>query len=154
VTGKEGKKPRKPPRGRPPRHEGERLSKNRTFRVRGGLDEKLQAAAAVSGRSVSEEIEFRLDQSFDRDAFIGLMVGGDENARILRTIAIAMKYASHSGHWLNRGSTVEAVLFATRYIIRVFGSTKYPVPTHEKLAYKVLEIVEKEMKAGSDREAK
>jgi len=31
------------------------------------LDEKLQAAAAVSGRSVSEEIEFRLDQSFDRD---------------------------------------------------------------------------------------
>lgn len=72
MTGKDGKKPRKrppetPPRGRPPRHQGERLSKNRTFRVRGGLDEKLQAAAAVSGRSVSEEIEFRLDQSFDRD---------------------------------------------------------------------------------------
>ena len=72
MTGKDGKKPRKrppgkPPRGRPPRHQGERLSKNRTFRVRGGLDEKLQAAAAVSGRSVSEEIEFRLDQSFDRE---------------------------------------------------------------------------------------
>ena len=75
MTGKDGKKPRKrppgtPPRGRPPRHQGERLSKNRTFRVRGDLDEKLQAAAVVSGRSVSEEIEFRLDQSFDRDAFI------------------------------------------------------------------------------------
>ena len=71
VTGKDGKKRRRrargtPPPGRPPRHPGERLSKNRTFRVRGGLDKKLQAAAAVSGRSVSEEIEFRLDQSFDR----------------------------------------------------------------------------------------
>jgi hypothetical protein len=47
--------------GRPPRHPGERLSKSRTFRVRGGLDEYLQAAAAASGRSVSEEIEFQLE---------------------------------------------------------------------------------------------
>ena len=57
----------KPSRGRPPRHGGERLIKNRTFRVRGGLDEKLLAAAAASERSVSEEIEFRLIQSFNRD---------------------------------------------------------------------------------------
>src|SRR5262245_15521366 len=47
--------------GRPPRHPGERLSKSRTFRVRGGLDEYLQAAAAASGRSVSEEIELQLE---------------------------------------------------------------------------------------------
>jgi hypothetical protein len=52
------------PAGRPPRHKGERLSKNRTFRVRGELDEKLQRAADTSGRSVSEEIEFRLEKSF------------------------------------------------------------------------------------------
>ena len=59
--------------------------------MRGGLDEKLQAAAAASGRSVSEEIEFRLDQSFDRDAFIGLVLGGDENAKVLQSIATVMK---------------------------------------------------------------
>jgi hypothetical protein len=47
--------------GRPPRHPGERLSKSRTFRVRGGLDEYLQGAAAASGRSVSEEIELQLE---------------------------------------------------------------------------------------------
>jgi hypothetical protein len=58
---------KKPKVGRPPRHAGERLSKNRTFRVRGELDEKLLAAAAVSGRSVSEEIEYRLEQSFERE---------------------------------------------------------------------------------------
>jgi len=52
--------------GRPPRHEGERLSKSRTFRVRPHLDGSLQKAAAEAGRSVSEEIEHRLDQSFQR----------------------------------------------------------------------------------------
>jgi hypothetical protein len=50
--------------GRPPKRKGERLSKNRTFRVRGLLDEQLIAAAAESGRSVSEEIEYRLERSF------------------------------------------------------------------------------------------
>ena len=114
MTGKDGKKRRRhprgtPPPGRPPRHPGERLSKNRTFRVRGGLDEKLQAAAAASGRSVSEEIEFRLDQSFDRDGFIGLVLGGDENAKVLQTIAAVMKHGSHNGHWLKEASTAETV---------------------------------------------
>jgi hypothetical protein len=55
------------PAGRPPRHKGERLSKNRTFRVRGELDEKLHRAATASGRSVSEEIEFRLEMTFAAD---------------------------------------------------------------------------------------
>lgn len=52
--------------GRPPKHEGERLSKNRTFRVRPALDAQLMAAAEKSGRSVSEEIEYRLEESFRR----------------------------------------------------------------------------------------
>jgi hypothetical protein len=58
---------KKPKAGRPPRHAGERLSKNRTFRVRGELDEKLQAAAEQSRRTVSAEIEFRLECSFLMD---------------------------------------------------------------------------------------
>jgi hypothetical protein len=53
--------------GRPPKREGERLTKNRTFRVRGTLDEQLEAAAQETGRSVSEEIEHRLEQSFRRE---------------------------------------------------------------------------------------
>ena len=53
--------------GRPPRHEGERLSKNRTFRIRGELDDRLQEAASKVGRSVSEEIEYRLEQSFQKE---------------------------------------------------------------------------------------
>ena len=53
--------------GRPPKRKGERLSKNRTFRVRGTLDEQLEAAAQDAGHSVSEEIERRLEASFQRE---------------------------------------------------------------------------------------
>ena len=58
---------RKPKAGRPPRHAGERLVKNRTFRVWGWLDDKLQAAAEQSRRTVSAEIEYRLELSFRMD---------------------------------------------------------------------------------------
>ena len=53
--------------GRPPKRKGERLSKNRTFRVRGTLDEQLVAAADDARRSVSEEIEHRLERSFQEE---------------------------------------------------------------------------------------
>jgi predicted DNA-binding protein len=51
--------------GRPPHYAGERLVKNRTFRIRDSLDQRLQEAAKQSGRTVSEEIQYRLEQSFD-----------------------------------------------------------------------------------------
>ena len=43
---------------------GDRKRKNRTFRIRDSLDQRLKAAASASGRSVSEEIEYRLERSF------------------------------------------------------------------------------------------
>lgn len=146
MTGKDEKKPKKrppgtPPRGRPPRHQGEQLSKNRTFRVRGGLDEKLQAAAAASGRSVSEEIEFRLDQSFDRDAFIGLVLGGDENSKVLQTIATVMKLESRAGHWMKDMKTVERVGRAAIYVITYFAPQYASLrPPPELMAQKALQF--------------
>jgi hypothetical protein len=129
VTGKDKKESAWPFRGRPPRHEGERLSKNRTFRVRGGLDEKLRTAAAASGRSVREEIEFRLDQSFDRDGIINLVLGGDLNAKVLQTMAVAMKMVSRNGHWLKEASSKNRVSKAVKFIIEHFAD--YPLPLEE-----------------------
>lgn len=96
VSGRDAKKGKRPPRGRhsvgrPPRHQGERLIKNRTFRVRGDLDEKLQAAAAASGRSVSEEIEFRLEQSFDRDALLELVRSSEQTSKTLQGVEEALE---------------------------------------------------------------
>jgi hypothetical protein len=67
VTTGERKVARKKKAGRPPRHAGEHLSKNRTFRVWDKLDDQLQAAAEHSRRTVSAEIEYRLEQSFWMD---------------------------------------------------------------------------------------
>ena len=53
----------RPRRGRPPKGgEGKRASFN--TRIRDSLKQQLERAAAEAGRSLSEEIEFRLEQSF------------------------------------------------------------------------------------------
>ena len=58
----------KRPRGRPAIPAAERRVWNLTFRSRGGMRDRL-AAAAAGGRSLSEEIEARLAQSLDVDRF-------------------------------------------------------------------------------------
>jgi predicted HicB family RNase H-like nuclease len=51
-------------RGRPAKPEGERKSKNFTFRGTSELHEQLRKAADAYGRTVSDEIESRLSASF------------------------------------------------------------------------------------------
>lgn len=53
--------------GRPPKPAKERKSVNFTFRSRGDMRQKLRDAAALGGRSISEEIERRLDLSFQQE---------------------------------------------------------------------------------------
>jgi hypothetical protein len=50
--------------GRPPKYAGEGKRVTHTMRVRAATREKLKAAAAESGRSMSEEIEYRVEKSF------------------------------------------------------------------------------------------
>lgn len=50
--------------GGQPKPPGERKAHNLTFRARPGLRDALEAAAARAGRSISEEIEFRLYRDF------------------------------------------------------------------------------------------
>jgi hypothetical protein len=81
-------------RGRPPRHAGERLGKNRTFRVRGALDEMLELSAKMSGRSVSEEIERRLEQTFRDEADAGGPALVKINRLMTSAFAVAGEMAS------------------------------------------------------------
>src|SRR5262249_15338519 len=71
--------------GRPPKAKEDRKAVNFTFRSRGQMRERLQAAAIAAGRSISEEIEFRLERSFwqeeiERDT-AKLQVGLSERLR-------------------------------------------------------------------------
>jgi len=114
--------------GRPPRHKGEVLAKNRTFRVRGELDDQLQASAARAGRSVSEEIEYRLSRSFYDDVLVKEFIGDDMSAEAIRMIRFVMAIESISGPWSGDPTSAQRVSAAADTIIRTFARLP-PDPT-------------------------
>jgi hypothetical protein len=97
---------KKPKAGRPPRHAGERLTKNRTFRVWDKLDDQLQAAAQQSRRTVSAEIEYRLEYSFridDLDALMRALLGvGLTDALPVPLAELGLPYEERIKRWAKR----------------------------------------------------
>ncbi|MGY4237310.1 hypothetical protein ACVIIW_006257 [Bradyrhizobium sp. USDA 4449] len=61
-------------RGRPALSAAEKRTHNLTFRARGDMRERLASAAAAHQKSISEEIEGRLQQSFDLETWLGVRV--------------------------------------------------------------------------------
>src|SRR5215472_8749222 len=52
-------------RGRPPKYAGEGKRQNFSFRITPDMRERLIAAVKQSGRSLSEEVEFRLNRDLN-----------------------------------------------------------------------------------------
>jgi hypothetical protein len=72
VTNKHGSErmtDQEPPKrkGRPPKYAGEGKRQNFSFRIRDKVREQLIAAVQETGRSLSEEIEHRLERSFEEN---------------------------------------------------------------------------------------
>jgi hypothetical protein len=65
--------PKKRQPGRPSLPVEEKRSRNLTFRSRGDLRDRLNDAASQAGRSISEEIESRLEQSFETEDRVALV---------------------------------------------------------------------------------
>ena len=81
-------------RGRPRKPDSEKRRNNVTIRMRDSLKRRLKESAVDAGRSLSEEIEFRLERIFvERDFFGGDM--GYESARLL--FATIKMYEDRSG---------------------------------------------------------
>jgi hypothetical protein len=70
-------------RGRPPKPEHERRRGNLTFRVRDRLRYRLEAYAKRDGRSLSEEIEQRLERSLNEEM---LLFGLEDPSRFRHAI--------------------------------------------------------------------
>jgi hypothetical protein len=82
--------------GRPPKAKEDRKAVNFTFRSRGPMRERLQAAATASGRSISEEIERRLEQSFQADE----LYGAPRISAVFHILAShILARANAAGHW-------------------------------------------------------
>jgi hypothetical protein len=118
--------------GRPPRHAGEHLRKNRTFRVRDQLDEMLEASAKKAGRSVSEEIEHRLELGFWEDRVAAARTGSDVGAELLRMFYSVMVFEGVHPDWTGDPVRAENFRVAMNAIIAVMTGLPLELPAPEK----------------------
>jgi len=125
---------RKPKRGRPPRHKGEVLRKNRTFRIRARLDELLEDAAAKAGRSTSEEIEHRLELSFWEERAAHARTGADVGAELLRMFYSVMVLEGIHPDWTGDPVKAENFRVAVNGIITGLLGLPFELPSPQKWA--------------------
>lgn len=78
-----------------------------SVRTSNELHVKLQGALRESGRTLTQEVEMRLERSFQRDDF----VGGARNAAFLDLLGAGIKEieVSTSGSWLSEVQTWDQV---------------------------------------------
>ena len=74
--------------GRPKKYPGEGRRPTLSLRVRGGLYEKLQAASEVAERTISEEMERRLERSFEEQDLFLAYFGKPETLKLAHAIAM------------------------------------------------------------------
>jgi hypothetical protein len=113
-----------------------RKRNNLTFRTRDQLRDQLERAASTAGRSISEEIEYRLTLSFSHDdAF-----GGPAMRGIAMMMALAFRSAGNLSsdskpvaEWINDPDVFRRAMFGTIYAL--FGAI--PNVTDEEIAMEI-----------------
>jgi hypothetical protein len=94
--------------GRPPKS-GERKGVNLTFRTKLDLKSLLQKAASDSGRSLSEEMESRIEDSFRTQDLIRTL-GGPQADPVVRPILYYLgALEKHGMNWRSDPKAAEAV---------------------------------------------
>lgn len=134
--------PRK--RGRPAKPAGERKAHNLTFRTRADFRERLERAASNSGRSVSEEVELRIERSFEIDHLIrsldnlcSVFIDNGDRARqfatdIMATISSSQDLKSKDGRqvgsrdWANNLPTRIAIRAGVKIILDYYAPEADP----------------------------
>jgi hypothetical protein len=92
----------------------------------------LQEAAAEAGRSVSEEIEYRLERSFFDDRNERRYLGSDVGSEIIRLIRLAMAIEGVSGkEWSEDQRSAENVRVAANLIIAAIANLPVDLPAPE-----------------------
>jgi chromosome segregation ATPase len=107
--------------GRPALPEEEKRSRNLTFRSRGDLRDRLSDTASENGRSISEEIESRLEESFRRDEKIADVTASrdavaaelaDLRKQFLATCTEAARLEQEVKDWHERRDFASAIIDA------------------------------------------
>jgi predicted DNA-binding protein len=101
-------------RGRPPKYAGEGKRQNFSFRIRDKVRDRLIEAVADTGRTLSEEIEHRIEQSFnqvDVENILNFYFGAKDTIDLLKEIAPYINYhiAVNKKSWRNDKATRDAI---------------------------------------------
>jgi hypothetical protein len=101
-------------RGRPPKAPERGKRQNYTFRLHDSTRERLSEIAQENGRSLSEEIEYRIERSFrevDVQNILNFYFGGNETIALLREMApyITYQMAKSRKSWRNDKATRDAI---------------------------------------------
>lgn len=134
----EGDAPKRPP-GRPRKYPAEGKRPNLTFRLSEDTRRRLLEASLQSGRSLSEEIELRVDKSFDTPELVGSVVqstlasffGGGHTAEIVQLTAVAIMLVERetgkkwADDYFTRWHAKEAAL---QVVSSLFDANRPPIP--------------------------
>ena len=119
-------------RGRPPKGKFRNKLATISTRVTSDTREALETAAAKSGHSLSQEIEWRLRRSFDEERNIVDNLGGPESYAFLRLIAqsidmtarqagaIASRARGQTATWLNDPYVYDQAVKAVNVVLEAF----------------------------------
>ena len=121
-------------RGRPPLPPGEGKTAAFTTRLRPRLKGSLEVAAANAGRSLSEEIERRLERSFDEEEAFEQYLGGAEMLGLFKAMAgVAAAIEARIGTaWLEDQMAFTTVVAAWAALLNQHSPEKsQSVPTQE-----------------------
>ncbi len=132
TKGGQGNK-RKP--GRPPAGPYEGKRKTLSTRITPELRDKLEAASKASGRSLSQEIELRLDRSFETDVQLHEAFGGEHLYALARMIAaiLALIESTSGKTWKTDRQTFEEVKAVIDKTLEALGPTAPTAPNDQKL---------------------
>jgi hypothetical protein len=120
--------------GRPLKHPGEPLSKAMAFRLRPRLAELLQESAAKASRTVSQEIEHRLERSFHDDRIDQAHFGTDVGAELLRIFYSLMVLEGVHPDWTGHRDRAENFRTAMNGVIAGLLDLPLELPPQEKRA--------------------
>jgi hypothetical protein len=110
------------------------LSKTLSFRVRPRLAELLQKSAAQASRTVSQEIEHRLERAFHDDRIAQAHFGTDVGAELLRFFYSAMVLEGVHPDWTGDRDRAENFRVAMNGIIAGLLGLPLELPAPEKRA--------------------
>jgi hypothetical protein len=108
--------------GKGPRPKGEYFGKSSVFstRIRPDLRKSLEKAAKASGRSLSQEVEYRLRRSFVEDDKIADAFGDRRTYRLMRMMSDAIQLSlqdQNDENWLDDPFRFRVALAAMRSVV-------------------------------------